>query len=1254
MQAQGCNNLVQNPAMSLNSGVMDGFNAFCDGDVQFWRGRDCTPHVVEVDPNDEHYCDTYITGSLPTVACLRSGPAFDGQIQESIAQLNLTLSNDPYILYNLNISSHLLLCEENNTFTNLDVYLFEGSNLPQSCSSTCPSAWIPLSNQQILQGYVDWYQSQNISNTFTLANINFNALYIRSWKNYNPNDFYQTSIALENISLTCYTGALTDIVQTNTAGMDYNFSAVNSSTMSSFAEFEWTIKSVSTSDIVMSSTQPNPFHSFACCGTYEVCLNIVDSNGCCATRCEEIVVECDDPIATFTNSVTCDGSFNFVSFTFTGTGEGLTYTWDFGDGTRSTDQNPSHVYSSNGTYTVTLTITDWCGHTTTFSSNVVVNCRTFESRCDSLSLNAGYITIDCGNTPLLWSQYAAANGIGYTFKPEHVYLKGTLILDTPLNIGEFSKVDEWIMSDGAEIIVENEILIINTHFRGCINMWEGFTVSSGNLNLTHNTIVEDANNGVFINGGYSNIDKVTFINNVIGVHAINYYPNSPNLCSFKCSGNLKPPFFGQMGYPSDGISFAGIKLDNVGNFYTGTIQSPRINDFDGLRNGIIGINTNLQIYKNNFINMRGAYEDDTATSPELSGYAIVASGGSNYTIQENIIIAAKIGVSINNAVLSNIKIRDNRISNFNTTNAFGIKCQNNLGGTIDAFSNTIDNGYNSIYFLNNNGSINRIYSNTISNDQIDPNASEIVLSCTSCNEFGTSIHNNNILRSRAYFGIASLHVNKNKIYNNNINLTGIVGQEGVLISNATETYMHNNYITGTNPLGRAVQTFQSPSSRLECNWVDNLQTGFFFYGMSPGTIFKSNLMNSQSSNGLELDHALIGVQSHKSNVWYGSTRRAKSQFSNLQFNRFIVDPVLQPPYIPGLINGTFKPTTYPSNGWFLPELGFEFTCWDGAYESEPIQDTKANLSAMIVGEGSDTGYEAYNRWFLEKEAFSYMDAHQEVLVDKDLEVKYAQAEPGLKNLANLENVINTAFLPLAEENTAMQSILNDIEQKSIQIGDFLSNPDYTSNSSLVENLHLLKNELEALNTELQSLQNGQKARFASEALSIKIRISAIPNDAEHARDYKDALTAWVDYFMVGKSYVMQQHLPKLRQIAEKCILGNGEGVTMARNVLLMLATPLQYGDVCSPTEQRIHDNTETEIKVSIYPNPASTTVDISIAGDDTITEVNAIAADGQLYYAIKQCQDLHNIDISNWTSGLYVLKFRLSNGKEEFIKLVKL
>ncbi|MCF8239458.1 MAG: PKD domain-containing protein [Saprospiraceae bacterium] len=49
-----------------------------------------------------------------------------------------------------------------------------------------------------------------------------------------------------------------------------------------------------------------------------------------------------------------------------------TYEWNFGDGTTSMDKNPSHIYSTTGSYLVTLKVTNSCGqHSTSSSVNVV-------------------------------------------------------------------------------------------------------------------------------------------------------------------------------------------------------------------------------------------------------------------------------------------------------------------------------------------------------------------------------------------------------------------------------------------------------------------------------------------------------------------------------------------------------------------------------------------------------------------------------------------------------------------------------------------------------------------------------------------------------------------------------------------------------------------------------------------------------------------------------------------------------------------
>lgn len=62
-----------------------------------------------------------------------------------------------------------------------------------------------------------------------------------------------------------------------------------------------------------------------------------------------------------------------ANFTSSATGSGtIAYSWSFGDGNVSTQQNPSHTYAANGTYVVTLTVTNDCG-TATSTDTVMID-----------------------------------------------------------------------------------------------------------------------------------------------------------------------------------------------------------------------------------------------------------------------------------------------------------------------------------------------------------------------------------------------------------------------------------------------------------------------------------------------------------------------------------------------------------------------------------------------------------------------------------------------------------------------------------------------------------------------------------------------------------------------------------------------------------------------------------------------------------------------------------------------------------------
>jgi PKD repeat protein len=54
----------------------------------------------------------------------------------------------------------------------------------------------------------------------------------------------------------------------------------------------------------------------------------------------------------------------------------LSYSWDFGDGKKSTQtaqQNPTHTYTNNGTWDVTLTVSDGSNYSTTVFEGYIVS-----------------------------------------------------------------------------------------------------------------------------------------------------------------------------------------------------------------------------------------------------------------------------------------------------------------------------------------------------------------------------------------------------------------------------------------------------------------------------------------------------------------------------------------------------------------------------------------------------------------------------------------------------------------------------------------------------------------------------------------------------------------------------------------------------------------------------------------------------------------------------------------------------------------
>ena len=110
------------------------------------------------------------------------------------------------------------------------------------------------------------------------------------------------------------------------------------------------------------STSTNPSYQYASAGTYTVSLTAYNSCGSDVnTKTDYITVNtCVTPVADFSGSPTSGFAPLTVDFTDLST-SASSWAWDFGDGGNSSAQNPSHNYSSAGTYTVELTVTNACG-----------------------------------------------------------------------------------------------------------------------------------------------------------------------------------------------------------------------------------------------------------------------------------------------------------------------------------------------------------------------------------------------------------------------------------------------------------------------------------------------------------------------------------------------------------------------------------------------------------------------------------------------------------------------------------------------------------------------------------------------------------------------------------------------------------------------------------------------------------------------------------------------------------------------------
>jgi gliding motility-associated-like protein len=121
-----------------------------------------------------------------------------------------------------------------------------------------------------------------------------------------------------------------------------------------------------------SSLQQNPIHNYAAEGVYNISLAIEDLYGCRDTLIKPLYILIKNPVAQFSMSDSVSSCPPLV-VNFTNQSQHfISHEWDFGDGTRSSLQNPLHFYTYPGTYRAKLTVVSIGGCIDSLIKTIVV------------------------------------------------------------------------------------------------------------------------------------------------------------------------------------------------------------------------------------------------------------------------------------------------------------------------------------------------------------------------------------------------------------------------------------------------------------------------------------------------------------------------------------------------------------------------------------------------------------------------------------------------------------------------------------------------------------------------------------------------------------------------------------------------------------------------------------------------------------------------------------------------------------------
>ena len=178
------------------------------------------------------------------------------------------------------------------------------------------------------------------------------------------------------------------------------------------------------------SASLSPGHTYSAAGTYAAGFSVTDANRVKVSATAITIVVQPHLNVTDSGLPTAGEAPLTVAFTTTPTGGtlGYSYAWTFGDGGTSTSQNPSHTYTTVGTFAARLTVTDAIGATATATA-LTITVNPPPTATASAGKTAGDAplavtftgTASSGTAPYSYAWTFADGGTSTSQSPSHTY-----------------------------------------------------------------------------------------------------------------------------------------------------------------------------------------------------------------------------------------------------------------------------------------------------------------------------------------------------------------------------------------------------------------------------------------------------------------------------------------------------------------------------------------------------------------------------------------------------------------------------------------------------------------------------------------------------------------------------------------------------------------------------------------------------------------------------------------------------------------